>query len=466
MARGMITIDDKALKLNMDKSTYGSFAEIGAGQEVARHFFQVGKASQTVAKTMSAYDMTVSDSIYGKEASGRYVCEPRLLRMLDHEYKLLLERLSKKRGSTTKFFAFASTVAAKTDSNLNNCHGWLGVRFQAYPGGPFNEAVIHVRMYDERRLHQQQALGIVGVNLLYSIFNLLHKPEEIVPMLVDYLEPGRIEIDMIRITGPDTKHINSRLLSIDLIKHSLTKAVIFSSDGAVLQPSDELFRRPILVQRGTFRPITKTNIEIQKQGKKRFLQEPEVEGQKEPLVCVEMTMQNLQSSGDFDSIDFLQRIECINAMGHEVLISDCSRYFELKHFLRKHTDQMIGMVIGAGGLEKLFEESYYEDLPGGILQAMGRLFDAKTRFYVYPFNSSDLYITAGTYLPDAKIKGLYQHLLANRCFVDIDVDKDVDVSLDSDNVRELMVKNDPKWEELVPDKVKELIKGKDYFTAS
>lgn len=464
MARGKIPISDKALTINLDKSTYGSFAEIGAGQEVARNFFQVGKASQTVAKTMSAYDMTVSDSIYGREESGRYVCQSRLLKMLDHEYKLNIERLQKKRGTSTKFFAFASTVAGRTDSNSNG-HGWMGVRFQTYPEGPYNDAVIHVNMFDERRLHQQQAIGIVGVNLIYSIFHSLHKPEDIVPTLVDYLEKGRIEIDMIRITGPDTKHINNRLLSIDLIKHGLTKAVIFSPDGAVQQPSDELFRRPVFVQRGTFRPITNTNIEIQKHGLEKFVAETEVAGQKDPIVCMELTMQNLQSSGDFDSADFLQRIECINAMGHEVLISDCSRYFELKKFLRKHTDQMIGMVIGAGGLDKLFDPSYYEDLPGGILQAMGQLFDKKTRFYVYPYADDDLNITAATYLANESVKGLYQHLLENKCFVDIDVTDNTDMTVDSDGVRSLLKAKDDKWEELVPEKVKQLIKDRDYFQA-
>lgn len=465
MARGNISIEKKALSLNLDKSVYGSFAEIGAGQEVARHFFQVGKASQTVAKTMSAYDMTVSDSIYGREKSGRYVCESRLNRMLDHEYNLVIERLNEKRGAESRFFAFASTVAGKTESNLDNCHGWLGIRFQTRPGGPVNDAILHVRMHDPRRLNQQQAVGVVGVNLIYSVFNLLETPEQIVPMLVDYLEKGRIEIDMIRITGPDTRHINNRLLSIDLIQHQLTKAVIFSSNGGVLQPSDELFRRPIFVQRGTFRPVTNTNIEIQKEGLKKFLEEPELKDQKNPMVCMELTMQNLQAEGNIDSKDFLERIECINAMGHEVLISDCSRYFELKTFLRRHTDQMIGMVIGAAQIDKLFDEAFYEDLPGGILQAMGRLFDTKTRFYVYPYHGDNLYITAGTYLADGNVKGLYQHLLEHRHFVDIEVAEDVDISLNSDDVRELLRKQDSEWEKLVPDKVRALIKEKNFFDA-
>lgn len=463
MARGKIAIDQKALAINLDPSSYGTFAEIGAGQEVARHFFQVGKASQTVAKTMSAYDMTVSDAIYGREQNGRYVCESRLMKMLDHEYDLVIDRLAKTRGHSTRFFAFASTVAAKTEQNTSNCHGWLGLRFQTRPNGPSNDFVIHVRMHDQRRLHQQQAIGTVGVNLLYAAIFLLDKPEEIVPMLVDFLEPGRIEIDMIRIIGPDTRHLKNRLLSIDLIRHGLTKAALFSADGGVLQPSDELFRRPVFVQRGTFRPVTNTNIKIQAQGLKQFLAEPQVQGQRDPLICMELTLQNLETEGNFNSQDFLQRIDCINALGHEVLISDCSRYFDLKTFLRRHTDQMIGMVIGAAHLAKLFDVSFYQDLPGGIMQAMGRLFDEKTRLYVYPFREENMYVTAGTYLPDESVKHLYQHLVENRFFVDIDECDDVDMTLSSDHIRELMSRHDPKWESLVPSKVRDLIKSKGYF---
>ena len=459
MARGKIRPEKKALEINLDDQIYGSFAEIGAGQEVARNFFQAGKASSTIAKTMSAYDMTVSDAIYGQEENKRYVCQSRLLKMIDHEYTLNIERLTETRGDRSKFFAFASTVAAKTENNPAG-HGWLGIKWQTRPGGEPNEAIIHIRMLDERRLHQQQAIGVVGVNLVYTVFNLLDKPDEIVPMLVDYIEAGRIEIDMIRITGPDTEHLNNRLLAIDLIQHSLTKAVIFSSDGSVLQPSDELFRRPILIQRGMFRPVTKTNIEIQIQGLKQFRDEPEVKDQKQPLVFMEMTMQNLRAQGRFDSADFLERIECINALGHEVLISDCSRYFDLKEFLRRHTNQMIGMVIGAASLDKLFDSSFYEDLPGGIMQAMGRLFDKETRLYVYPFKQEFLFTTTGTYLPDDKVKGLYQHLVQDRRFIDIDGCDDVDVTLNSDDVRALMEKGDSGWEELVPEKVRDIIKSK------
>mgnify|MGYP003394002016 CR=1 FL=1 len=463
MIQGKISIDQKALAINLDESSYGTFAEIGAGQEVARHFFRAGKASQTVAKTMSAYDMTVSDSIYGKEKNGRYVCEPRLVHMLDHEYQLVIDRLQKARGVKTRFFAFASTVAARTEQNSENCHGWLGVRFQAKPGGGANDLIIHVRMHDQRRLNQQQAIGIVGVNLLYSAIFLLEKPKKIVRMLVDYLEKGRIEIDMIRITGPDTKHINNRLLSIDLIRHGLTKAVIFSANGEVLQPSDQLFHRPIFVQRGTFRPITNTNILIQEKGLKQFLSEREVKGQIAPIVCMELTMQNLKNEGKFDSQDFLQRIDCINALGHEVLISDCSRFFDLKTYLRRHTNQMIGMVIGAAHLAKLFDPSYYRDLPGGILQAMGHLFDPQTRLYVYPYKEDHLYVTAGTYLPNDSVKNLYQHLVANRHFIDIDDCEDFDVSLSSANIRELMKLGNVTWEKLVPKEVRDLIKRKGYF---
>src|SRR5690349_5626885 len=167
----------KALSINLDQRRYGTFAEIGAGQEVVRWFFRVGGAAGTIAKSMSAYDMAVSDAIYGP--CDRYVCRPRLQSMLDYEHDLNLARLNESRGDMTAFFTFADTVAARNFKGTNECHGWMGVKFQAHPRDQDSQVIIHVRMLDVEATLQQEALGIVGVNLLYGAFYLNHEPEQL-----------------------------------------------------------------------------------------------------------------------------------------------------------------------------------------------------------------------------------------------------------------------------------------------
>lgn len=217
----------KALKINRDLSRYGAFAEIGAGQEVARHFFQAGKASQTIAKTISAYDMIVSDDIYGKEESGRYVCESRVAKMLTHEYDLLVDRLSETRGAHSRFFTFANTVATASSNSNKQSHGWMGVRFQSEPGGPCNDIILHVRMLDRHRLQQQEALGVLGVNLLDCAFYHLHS-DDFISHLVSGLKQGQVVIDVIKFSGPDTAHFDVRLMNLQLVHRGLADAILFS----------------------------------------------------------------------------------------------------------------------------------------------------------------------------------------------------------------------------------------------
>src|SRR3984893_14645576 len=266
--RPRLSTHQKALRVNLDPERYGTFAEIGAGQEVARWFFQVGAAAGTISKTMSAYDMAVSDAIYGR--SKRYVSRERLQSMLDHEHSLNLERLRLARGDSTAFFAFADTVAARNYQGTNECHGWMGVKYQAHPRDDDSQVLIHVRMLDHENELQQETLGIVGVNLLYAAFFLHHKPELMLESLLDGLTTAPIAIDMIEFSGIEFRHVDNRVMSLKLVQLGLSGAAMFGPSGEVLQPSEVLRKRPVLVERVSFRPVTKVNIDMIRSARERF----------------------------------------------------------------------------------------------------------------------------------------------------------------------------------------------------
>ncbi|MEM7391043.1 MAG: TonB-dependent receptor [Verrucomicrobiota bacterium] len=376
----------KTLQINLDPIRYGSFAEIGAGQEVVRWFFKVGGAAGTISKSMSAYDMQVSDAIYGR--CERYVCRQRLQDMLDHEHGLNSERLQKTRGDQTAFFAFADTVSARNFHGTNECHGWMGVKYQTHPRDEDSQVIIHVRMLDHENALQQEALGIVGVNLLYGAFFLHHRPEEFIESLLDGLSTERIEIDMIEFSGIEYRHVDNRIMSLKLVQLGLSGAAMFGPDGTVLQPSEVLYRKAILVERGSFRPVTKVNIGMMESAMAQFQDESDVKG--EPVVeLMEITMRNLIQKGNIDLQDFLARAELLEAAGKTVLISDYFEYYRLGGYLALHTNKPIGLIMGAMSLHGLFDEKFYTRLEGGILEAFGRLFKNNTRLYIYPYRDPE-----------------------------------------------------------------------------
>src|ERR1700744_2871792 len=267
----------KALAINLDPAIYGSFAEMGAGQDVAANFFKAGGSSGTIAKTMSAYDMTFSDAIYGVQATRRYVSEQRLISMLDHEYGLLIERLAEQRGDTTTFFAFSDTVSALNYQKTNRGHGWMGVRFQLEPNGKFNDVVLHVNLLDNDNNLQQQAAGILGVNLMYACFYYYNNPLVFLLSLIDDLSKDRIQIDMIRFEGPSFAKVDNRLMSLHLVKYGFTDVAVFGPDGKNQQPSEALYKKHIVVIRGRFRPLTNVHVDMLNTGIKQFMQEPDVD---------------------------------------------------------------------------------------------------------------------------------------------------------------------------------------------
>ncbi len=453
------TTRNKALLINQDGGFYGSFAEIGAGQEVARHFFQAGLASQTVAKSMSAYDKVFSDSIYGK--GSRFVSEDRLLKMLDHECNLLNDRL-KERKKETRFFAFANTVATSSHEDEPSCHGWMGIRFQIKPEAKFNDIILHVRMKDRLRLQQQDALGILGVNLLYGARYLIDKGHEFIKSLLDNIGEDRIEIEFIRFDGPALSHIDNRLMSLELVQQNMTQAVMFAPDGRPLCPSDCLFKKSILLQRGTFRPVTNTNMTILENGLSHLRSDSGAK--KDDIISfMEVNMTGLRKGGAVDQQDFLNRVDTIGAVGRHVLVSNFSLYSDLKAHLRNMTSSHIGIVLGASALEGLFDPHYYGHKKGGILEAFGQLFDDKTRIYVFPFKTGEACMTAKTFRPKTKLADLYQYCMRNDFIVEMENCDDIDTSIHSETVRKLMAKNDKDWEKLVPRPVRDLIKKKKMF---
>ena len=373
---------------------YGTFAEIGAGQEVAREFFQAGGASGTIAKSISAYDMVFSDAIYGK--APRYVSRERLKLMLDHEYQLLIDRLSSTRGERTNFFVFADTVATSSYKGTNEAHGWLGFRFQTEPKGEPSEIVLHVRMWDKEAVLQQQALGIVGVNFIYGALYYRSDLAKLIESLRDNLGMDRIEIDMLRFSGPAFESVDNRLMSLFLVKFGLTNAVMFGQKGEVLQPSEVLYKKAILVERGSFRPVTHVNVDMLNCATAQFIQEPSVKG-KGLVVLMEITMNNLLAAGSLDAQDFLSRVDLLADIGFTVLISNYSEYYRLTSYFRRYTKEMIGVAMGVNNLLEIFNEKYYENLEGGILESFGRLFRNSVKLYIYPMRKDayEMYIAQG-----------------------------------------------------------------------
>jgi hypothetical protein len=383
--REVLDTHQKALHINLDPSKYGTFAEIGAGQEVARWFFRVGGAAGTIAKSISAYDMTISDAIYGP--AERYVTRQRLQAMFDHEYGLLVQRLRESRGATTRFFVYADTVKARGYKQVDESHGWMGVRFQTQPLGEPSQILIHVRMLDHENVQQQEALGIMGVNVIFGALYHHNDPRTLIESLLDSLTSDRVEVDMIKFSGQAFEKVDNRLMSLELVRQGLSNAAMFTADGEVVQPAEVLYKQPILVERGSFRPVTKVTLDMLECAQAQFVQEPAVQGEK-VVVLMEMTLTNLTTESGIDYKDFLDRIDLLGSLGKNVLISNYGEFYRLAAYLFRYTKKMIGIVMGVPTLRELFEEKYYTDLEGGILESFGRLFKNALKLYVYPCRDS------------------------------------------------------------------------------
>ena len=462
MTKEALSAHQKALQINLDPSKYGTFAEIGAGQEVARWFFRVGGAAGTIAKTISAYDMTVSDAIYGH--ADRYVSRQRLQTMLDHEYGLLCERLTEKRGVSTRFFVFADTVTARSYQRADECHGWMGVRFQPQPQAPPSDIIIHVRMLDKENLQQQEALGIVGVNLIHGAVYLHEDPAGLVDALLDNLTTERVEVDMIKFSGPGFVGLDNRLMALQLVQKGLTKAAMFMANGEVVQPADVLYKKCILVERGSFRPVTNVTIDMLECAQALFVQEPKVQGE-EVLVLMEMTLKNLIDGDKIDHQDFLARVDILCALGKTVLISNYGEYHRLAAYLFHFTKKMIGIAMGVPSLRELFDEKYYTDLEGGILESFGRLFKNDLKLYVYPLRDprTGAVITSGNLRVADNLRHLHAYLIENHFIESL---RDINENCLPIFSREVLAKiqsGDASWANMVPPKVAHMIQERRLF---
>lgn len=460
--REMIDTHHKALYVNLDSRRYGTFAEIGAGQEVVRWFFRVGGGAGTIAKSISAYDMKVSDAIYGSAA--RYVCRERLQAMLDYEHSLNLDRLRESRGNTSAFFAFSDTVSARNFKGTNECHGWMGIKFQAHPRDEDSQITIHVRMLDGEAALQQEALGIVGVNLIYGACALNHEPELLVESLLDGLSTSRIEIDMIEFKGIAFRHVDNRLMSLKLVELGLSGAAMFAADGQLLQPSEFFYKKPILVERGSFRPVCNVNLDMLRTANEKFSQLPSVQG-KEAVQVMEITMRNLKAGGEIDLRDFLARVDVMSACGMPVLISDYFEYYRLAAYLSRYTKESIAITMGAGSLQDLFDEQYYTKLDGGVLESFGRLFKNDLKIYCYPLldQSTGELMDCNNLKIAPELQKLYDYLRDRGNINELENYDPECLTIFSREILRKIKDGDPSWEQMVPSKVADIIKDKSCF---
>jgi hypothetical protein len=455
---------NKALAFNMDSRSYGSIAEIGAGQETVRWFFKVGGAAGSIAKSMSAYDMKFSDSIYGP--SERYVSRERLQAMLDKEYSLVIERLGEDRGSNCAFFAFANTVSTFSYTQQRAGHGWLGIRFQTEPQAVASQIDLHVVLKGASGTADQDTLGILGVNLIYGAYYLHNDPVELLVSLMDQLDQDRLEVDMIDFQGPAFSAVDNRLMALRLVQFGLTKAAMFQANGRLVQPSEALYKKAVLVERSRFRPPTHLTMNMLDCAYEAFCKEPDVNAE-DVLVLSEMTLSNLAGVEEIDVVDFLHRIEILCALGKNVMISDYGEFYRLAQYLFKQTSKPVAIALGIPTLAQVFDEKYYDNLEGGILESFGRLFRNDMRLFVSPTINPDNgeLITVHTMKVPQHLRHLYSHLMENGYIHDLDSIEPAHLAIYSDRVLEKIRDRDPEWETMVPQAVVDIISKHNYFRA-
>ncbi|MBS9767111.1 MAG: TonB-dependent receptor [Flavobacteriaceae bacterium] len=459
------TSKDKALKINLNKLIYGSFAEIGAGQETVRHFFRAGGASGTIAKTMSAYDKDFSDSVYGIEDDGRYVTESRLKTMLSHELDLIEYRLDRKKHPEKMFFAYANTVATIDFSRKFKGHGWVGIKFQLDPLEDYNEIVLHVRFKETDAKLQQETLGVLGVNLVYGAFYLSDNPKELLKSLYDNLDKFRLEIDMINFSGARFSYVDNRLMSLLLIKNGMTNAVMFGPDGNNLLPAQQLYKANLLMLRGSFRPVTKVNMDMYKSAEELFLKDKKVNPERAKTIF-EITLDNLSSEdGEIDERDFLDRAELLCSMDKYVMITNYREYYRLVEYLSEFTKSRMVLAMGVDNFVRIFDEHYYRDLSGGILEAFGKLFYKDLKVYLYPIKDQETgeIITSENLKVHPRMKELYKYFKYNGKVVDLEnYDKNV-LDIFSRTVLKMIEEEEEGWETMLPKGIADLIKEEKLF---
>ena len=454
----------KALRLNLDEKKYGTIVEIGAGQEVARQFFLAGAAAGTIAKTMSAYDMKFSDAIYGVQEDRRYVSKNRVKAMMEQEFDLVLDRVGDTRSRSSRYFAYAATVAAKSFNRANECHAWCGIRVQMYPGAEPSDITVHVRMLDDNAEAQQQALGVIGVNLIYAAYYYFENPKKIIDSLTDNIKANRIEIDSIEFKGPYFEDVDNRAKNIHLIRSWKTRAIMFKPDGTVAVPAEMLYKKNVLTIRGSFRPVTKLNVDMIEQGQLAFRKLPGVE-QENTVAIAEITLNDSRGNdAKVPSKDIIARVQLLNSLGYNVMVSDYTRYFSLRAYFRQYTKLQIGIVVGMINIKQIFDEESYRGVEGGILEGFGKLFPDNTRLFVYPEldDSGELNDFTSVKVPD-HLRFLYRHLLENDFIQGIDCSDHNLFKIFSRDVLKQLPKGRGEWENALPEGAVEEIMKNNFF---
>ena len=454
---------EKAQEINFSGRHYGTIAEIGAGQEVARWFFQAGGAAGTVAKSISAYDMTFSNAIYGK--SGRFVSRERLKEMLDYEYRLLVERLGTERGDQTRFFVFADTVTARSHKHASDGKGWLGIRFQTEANRAPGEIHLHVRLMDPTNSEQMEVLGMLGVNLIHAAFLHWRNPEEVLNRLMDGIRYGRLEVDMVAFGGPVFSRVDNRLASLKLVRSNLTPVSLFAASGENLEAEDSFYNKSVLLLRGHYRPITNFHMRMMSKASAIFRADPANKGREIVEVC-EITMRNLVRSRKAGIEDFLDRVDCMGALKRTVMVSNIFRFHRLAQYITQRTKGCVGFVIGVPLLSKMLEEQFYSDLPGGILEAMGRLFLPGVRLLVQPGYDpvNGAFVTGHSLVVPEPIREIYEYLVRTGRIVDLSGEEKDLPSCSSSEILRNIRSGKKGWEKNVPSPVANLIRRRRLFS--
>lgn len=456
------TTTQKALRLNLDEKKYGTIVEIGAGQEVARHFFLAGAAAGTIAKTMSAYDMKFSDAIYGVQEDRRYVSKGRVKAMMEQEFDLVVDRVGETRSKSSRYFSYAATVAAKSFNRKNECHAWCGIRVQMYPGALPSTITVHVRMLDDNAEAQQQALGVLGVNLIYAAYHYFENPKQIIDSLTDGIKANRIEIDSIDFDGPYFEDIDNRTKNIHLIRSWKTRAIMFKPDGSVGVPAEMLYKKNILTIRGSFRPVTKLNVDMIEQGQRSFSTLPEVDPEN-TIAIAEISLNDAHGNdAKVPESDIVARVHLLNSLGYNVMVSDYTRYFSLRAYFRQFTQLQIGIVLGMVNVKQIFDESFYRGVEGGILEAFGKLFPDNTRLFIYPEIDEDGQISEFTNVKVPEhLRFLYRHLLENDFLHGIECSDPSLLNIFSRKLLKQVASGKGDWQKSLPEGVaEEIIKNK------
>lgn len=425
MEREILDTKRKALKINLDPKIYGTFAEIGAGQEVARNFFTAGAASGTVAKTMSAYDMTFSDAIYGVEESGRYVSKSRLLKMLSHEFGLLNERLSGEKYDDRTFFAFADTVTTLNYNKSNDPHGWIGLRFQTEPEGEANEIFFHVRLLDTDAALQQNVLGIIGVNLVYAAFYYNQDRRAMIESLADNLTVGSVEIDLISVNGPIFNGADNILLNLYLIVKDFSDAAIFDAQGQPCLPKDLLYKRDIMILRTKYAQKSTPNFSMLNTAVDQFVRTENVK-EDNLSVLIEVLMSNVLSGEDelheTDLRAVAKRAEEMCKTGNKVIVSNFARHNKLAKYLDRCRPKSVGISTNINNLKFVFNSSNFgENYSSQLLSYVSDMFSKNVKLFAYPFldkKTNEVITTLNMPVtPDAR--PLFDFLIINGYITDI-----------------------------------------------